>query len=283
MGVVQLIPVIIEQLKLGGVTPDESVTLSNIFGDLWEFIVEESKRDPREEMNPLLKTLLQSEEVRLMKREIKEEFGNDIQKNSVRKIYRGNAQRASKTYIQMDDDKTLLSPSEQVLKMVAAIIHKANLEKKIAKARKHHNQKKKRQQNPLGIVTVRKPHKRHFRRANKKENINRIKRELVSLRVSMQEMMALLAQQTLENESEEDYQNDESYEEYQDYPMESTNYEANPYQHKLQDDYDDGSVYELIQIAETHRLRRQKADNIQELDDYEEFYGDYDAAEDDSN
>lgn len=281
MGVVQLIPVIIEQLKLGAVTPEESTTLASIFGDLWEFIVEESKRNPSEEMNPLLKTLLQSEEVRLMKREIKKEFGNDIQKNSVRKIYRGNAQRASKTYIPMDDDKTLLSPSEQVMKMVAAIIHKANLEKKIAKANKQQTQRKSRQQNPLGIVTVRKPHKRHLRRHNKKESMNRIKRELVSLRVSMQEMMALLAQQTLENESEEDYQNDESYEEY--YPMENANYEENPYQHTLQDDYEDGSVYELIQIAETHRLRRQKADKMQELDDYEEFYGDYDEVEDDSN
>lgn len=60
MAVLELIPVIIEQKRRGNVSPDEETTLKEIFGDLWIVIEEEVSRTMDEEMNPILKALLQS-------------------------------------------------------------------------------------------------------------------------------------------------------------------------------------------------------------------------------
>lgn len=65
MAVLELIPVIIEQKRQGNVSPDEEETLKEIFGDLWIVIEEEVNRTEEEEMNPILKALLQSNESRL--------------------------------------------------------------------------------------------------------------------------------------------------------------------------------------------------------------------------
>lgn len=60
MALLELIPVIIEQKRLGNVSPEEETTLKEIFGDLWIVIEEEVSRTKDEEMNPILKALLQS-------------------------------------------------------------------------------------------------------------------------------------------------------------------------------------------------------------------------------
>lgn len=65
MDVLELIPVIIEQKRQGNVSPDEETTLKEIFGDLWILIEEEMSRSVDEEMNPILKALLQSNDNRL--------------------------------------------------------------------------------------------------------------------------------------------------------------------------------------------------------------------------
>lgn len=59
--VLKLIPVIIEQKRKGNVSPEEEETLKDIFGDLWIVIEEEVNRADDEEMNPILKALLQSD------------------------------------------------------------------------------------------------------------------------------------------------------------------------------------------------------------------------------
>lgn len=65
MEVLELVPVIIEQKRRGNVSPDEELTLKEIFGDLWIVIEEEANRSEIEEMNPILKALLQSHDLRL--------------------------------------------------------------------------------------------------------------------------------------------------------------------------------------------------------------------------
>lgn len=308
--VIQLIPVIIEQLKKGNVVEEEKVALQKIFGDLWELIVIEANRvNSVEEMNPLLKTLLQSEEVRLAKREIKKQIGNDIYKNSIRRIYRGDSKsnkknNVPKPYIALDDDRKLLSPSERLLNMVAAIVHKTNvIEMAKSKKRRNFRQKKKQanKKHPLGIVTVQKPRQKYL---NRILNINRMKRSLIKFGVDMHEMKALMDQvNSQENgdddddyyqdnnekrHDESDYQNTDYYEDdynyqeqeqerveeiptddsYEDYSIDNFNmaYRRN----NDGDDYENGSVVELINLAK-QRDRREKIQHKADAE-YEDEY-----------
>lgn len=310
---IQLIPVIIEQLRKGNVVEEEKVALQKIFGDLWELIVIEANRvDSLEEMNPLLKTLLQSEEVRLAKREIKKQIGNDIYKNSIRRIYRGDSKsnNVPKPYIALDDDRKLLSPSERLLNMVAAIVHKTNVIE-MAKSKKRRNLRHKKKQankkHPLGIVTVQKPRQKYL---NRILNINRMKRSLIKFGVDMHDMKALMDQVNHENDSLEnedgnddydqdnnekrhddsDYQNSDYYEDdynyqeqeqeqervkgiqtddsYEDYSIDNFNmaYRRN----NDGDDYENGSVVELINLAK-QRDRREKIQHKADAE-YEDEY-----------
>lgn len=311
---IQLIPVIIEQLKKGNVVEEEKVALQKIFGDLWELIVIEANRvNSREEMNPLLKTLLQSEEVRLVKREIKKQIGNDIYKNSIRRIYRGDSKsnNVPKPYIALDDDRKLLSPSERLLNMVAAIVHKTNVIE-MAKSKKRRNLRQKKKQankkHPLGIVTVQKPRQKYL---NRILNMNRMKRSLIKFGVNMHDMKALMDQVNHENDSQEDndneneddddydqdhnekrhdesdYQNSDYYEDdynyqeqerveeiiptddsYEDYSIDNFNM---AYRRTNDgDDYENGSVVELINLAK-QRDRREKIQHKADAE-YEDEY-----------
>jgi hypothetical protein len=279
--VIQLIPVIIEQLKLGHVSEGERESLEKIFGDLWSLIEAEGKRVEGEEMNPLLKTILQSEEVRLAKRDITKQIGNDIFKNSVRRVYRGDDRRAVKPYISLDDDRKFMAPSERLLNMVAAIVHKANvMEKEKSKLRQRQKQKmlrkKKAEKNPLGIVTVEKPRHRFVDRIL---GINRMKRSLIKFGSDLADMRSLLEQVNQANESEEDeveeeleeeieeidddYVNDDYYydDDYQtsfdtsDYPLNHLGWNSR----RVFDDYENGSVNEFIQLARQRDRREENS------------------------
>lgn len=273
--VIQLIPVIIEQLKAGHVSESERVSLEKVFGDLWTLIEAEAKRSKGEDMNPLLKTILQSEEVRLAKRDITRQIGNDIFKNSIRRVYRGDDDKATKPYISLDDDRKLMSPSERLLNMVAAIVHKANvMEKEEAKLRQKQKRKmlrkRKNQKNPLGIVTVEKPRQRF---ADRIFGINRIKRNVIKFSSDLADMRSLLEQVNQTNESEEyeddDYVNDDYYydDEYQMSPPD------NNYLGRIFDDYENGSVNEFIQLAKQRDRREESAaENHDDDDDYDDDY-----------
>lgn len=286
--VIQLIPVIIEQLKRGHVSEGEEAALEGIFGNLWPLLVVEARRVEGEEMNPLLKTILQSEEVRLSKRDITKQIGNDIFKNSVRRVYRGEDDKAAKPYISLDDDRKLLSPSQRLLNMVAAIVHKSStMEKSKAKLRqqqKRKNLRKKKQRNPLGIVTMEKPRQRFMDRIF---SINRMKRSIVRFSSDLAEMKSLLEQVNQSSESEEeevelehdspgqqeDYMDDDYY--YDDEPeLQPSTFARN--KRNFFDDYENGSVNEFIQLAQ-QRDRREQSARHETLDDsYDEDEGDYD-------
>lgn len=271
---------------------NEKVALEKVFGDLWPLLLTEAERAKGEEMNPLLKTIIQSEEVRLAKRDITKQIGNDIYKNSVRRVYRGNGEQSPKPYISLDDDRKLLSPSERLLKMVAAIVHKANvIEKSEAKLRqkqkqKRRNMRKKNRKNPLGIVTVEQPRRRFMDRIL---SINRIKRSIVKYTSDLEDMKAYLDQvnQASEIEADDDdesnevnesrsmeleddyFDDDYLYEDDESMPSEGNDIfsqlgwnRGNTYY----DDYENGSVNEFIQLAK-QRDRREKSFTHEKLDD----------------
>lgn len=304
MEVIQLIPIIIQQLKQGGITKSEKISLEKIFGDsLWSLIIAEASRNSDSEMNPLLKTILNSEEVRLAKRDITSQIGNDIYKNSLRRVYRGglksSGDNSPKPYISLDDDRKLLSPSERLLNMIAAIIHKSTLmEKKTSKLRhnKRYLRKMKalngrKKENPLGIVTIeQKPPRQRY--VDRILGINRMKRSLIKIGTDLDDMKTLLDQVNHESDSNELLMNDDEdeydenqnqqhlsnddYEISDDYQLDSSNdyqYEWNSRHYRnIYDDYENGSVNEFINLSR-QRDRREKSfieDDYQE-DDYEAY------------
>lgn len=220
--VIQLIPIIIAQLRQGHVTANEKNSLEKVFGSaLWSLIEEESARKGDDEMNPLLKTIVNSEEVRLAKRDIQAQIGNDIYKNSLRRVYRGKnpkhgvkSRRNSPTpYISLDDDRKLLSPSERLLNMIAAIVHKSNAmamekERTAAKMRLKKKQylrrkaKEGRKNSPLGIAM---PRQRYVDRIL---NLNRMKRSIIKFGTDLEDMKALLFDQ-VEHEEDKDEEEEE--------------------------------------------------------------------------
>lgn len=268
----------------------EQVALQAIFGDLWPLLTAEARRAEGDAMDPVLRTIIDSEEVRLAKRDITKQIGNDIFKNSVRRVYRGEEgdKSAQKPYLSLDDNRRQLSPSERLLRMVAAIVHKANTEAKLRQKQKRKQIRKKSRKNPLGIVTVEKPRQRVVDRIL---SANRIKRSIVKYTSDLADMKALLEQVNEANASEdyeedesdsdtasddtsiEDYYLDEEYYNDDEYPMSpSSDFMTNHLSRNQLNDYENGSVNEFIQLAK-QRDRREKA-HVDELDDdsYEDDY-----------
>lgn len=277
--VIQLIPVIVEQLKQGHVSAGEQVALEKIFGDLWPLLLVEASRVEGEDMNPLLRTLIQSEEVRLSKRDITKQIGNDIYKNSLRRVYRGEDEDAAKPYISLDDDRKRLSPAERLLKMVAAIVHKANAAER-AQAKLRHKQKRKnlrkKAKNPLGIVTV-EPRQRFMDRIF---SINRAKRSIVKFTTDLEEMRSLLDQVNRDEDDEEDETEidhmDDYYYDDEDYQI-SPDTDYGPFnqldwgsKRSYNDDYENGSVNEFIQLAK-QRDRREQSSHQESLEENYEY------------
>lgn len=278
--VLQLIPVIVEQLKNGHVTKVEQLSLEKIYGDLWPLLLAEANRKKGEDMNPLLRTLIQSEEVRLAKRDITKQIGNDIYKNSLRRVYRGEDEGAAKPYISLDDDGKRLSPAERLLKMVAAIVHKANAaERSMAKLRHRQRNLRKQAKNPLGIVTVQRPRQKFMDRIF---SINRAKRSIVKFTTDLEEMKSMLEQVNRDADDEEDAAEIESFDDNDDYYIDDEDYQVSPDsdydaynqinwggRRSLYDDYENGSVNEFIQLAKQRDRREQNTHQESLEEDYE--------------
>lgn len=129
MEILELVPVIIEQKRKGNVSPEEEATLKEIFGDLWIVIEEEVNRAEGEEMNPILKALLQSPDNRLkralVQRDDSENTGlleedyeqNDIYGNGVDRV---RVTRWPKAFV--DVDTAELSPQQRLMRHAAVLI-----------------------------------------------------------------------------------------------------------------------------------------------------------------
>lgn len=116
----QLIPATIKQLRHDLLSAEERRSLHNIFGEMWTLMVEDSRRKRSEPRDAVLSVLLNSREVRLGKKDINQKFQNDIEGNSVQKVYKP----ADAKTVQLSDDLTV-EPSQRILRMVAAIVQKA--------------------------------------------------------------------------------------------------------------------------------------------------------------
>lgn len=259
-------------------TASEAETLERVFGNLWPLMVAEAVRGEDEKINPLLKTLLESEEVRLAKRDIASQIGNDVFKNSLRRVYRGGD--VSTPYISLDDDRKLLSPSERLLNMVAAIVHKSNVAEKIQQKKLRHTKKTRKQarKNPLGIVTMQKPKRRFVDRIL---SVNRMKRSLIKFGTDLADMKALLDHANHENDDDDDYMNDEDDSDY-DYQTLSSPDDDFHQNRQFYEDYENGSVNEFINRAR-QRDRREKSDiewkqqqQQQDFNDVNEYEGEDD-------
>lgn len=266
-------------------------------------------------MNPLLKTILNSDEVKHAKRDINEQFGNDIFKNSLRRVYRGDSKssltKPQKPYISLDDDSKVLSPAERLLNMIAAIVHKSNVMEKSRqkaerdakmkqkeKALRNKSKKSKMGGNPLGII---KPRQRYVDRIL---NINRMKRSIIKFGTDLEDMRALLDHVNIDNDllyedeqqmadvvdsigDDEEYMDDDydlfdfqkSHEFNSVSGEDDYSFDSYPTQHRnIFDDYENGSVNEFINLAR-QRDRREKSfvDELQHDEDYiEDDYEAYD-------
>lgn len=281
-------------------TASEMSALEQIFGNLWPLMLTEARRDVNglAEMDPLLRTILNSEEVRLAKRDITAQIGNDIYKNSLRRVYRGDSNgKSQKPYISLDDDRKLLSPSERLLNMVAAIVHKSNVAEKAqakklrqAARRKKQQKRPKKNRNPFGIVTVEKPKQRYVDRIL---SINRMKRSLIKFESDLTDMKALLEHVNSENDSIDDSEevvdgNQDSIDDYMDdeedidfdyqnLPTPESFYDNWYASRRFYDDYEDGSVNEFINLARQRDRREQNTAEWEENDEFNEDDYDYDA------
>ncbi|XP_055535720.1 uncharacterized protein LOC129724664 [Wyeomyia smithii] len=116
----QLIPVTIRQLRQSLLSSEERLALRNIFGSIWDMMVDESHRKKSEPRNPVLSILLNSREIRQGKQEIRAQFDSDTQGNSIQKVFKTQKFRP----IKLTDDSGV-EPSQRLLRMVAAIIQKS--------------------------------------------------------------------------------------------------------------------------------------------------------------
>ncbi|XP_063708805.1 putative leucine-rich repeat-containing protein DDB_G0290503 [Culicoides brevitarsis] len=247
--VLQLIPVIIEQLKQGSVTPQEEGVLKSIFGDLWSIIVDEASRSEDVPIHPLLDILLKSNEVKHNKRDVS--YENDVAQNTV------------------DLKERNMSPSDQLLHRTWSIVSRSMLqknEKKVEKAQRKIKQRKERKMRKMrnrrkqfsrvSSTDLLEPtnevfapaanfaprHKRISRRHKRSFHITRSD--------DLSRMKALVnylnAHEDDNNEDDDDGSSEEVSFGYTD-GMES--YKKPTYNHP--------SIYELFHLAEQHRRRRQ--------------------------
>lgn len=117
--IIQLIPLIIDQIKLNRISKPEYQILRHVFGSLFHLIVEESHRRSNEPMNPVLKSLLSAQKYRVQR------FTNDIHKNTMDTIMQkydidDNDKIAMKLAMHINRK---LSPSQRILTAAALLIH----------------------------------------------------------------------------------------------------------------------------------------------------------------
>lgn len=140
--VLNMIPIIIEQLKLGKVTESEKRSLAQIFGDLWTIIDDEVNRNEDDEMNPILASLLTSHVMRMKKRETKQDFSNDISGNSIKTIkIHDTDNQPLRINLNLEDN---ITPSQRILRAAAAVINGMKSRKKHAHAHRRQLNKQRR-------------------------------------------------------------------------------------------------------------------------------------------
>lgn len=123
--VLRMMPDIIRKLKAHQIKADQIVGFRKMFGDLWYLMVDESKRAPTEEMNPILSILLRAQQTS-SNVEDSNAINNEVQLDSVKKISRrhrlNDGNRLPLRLVKLRDDMTF---PQRVLKVAAILIHES--------------------------------------------------------------------------------------------------------------------------------------------------------------
>lgn len=123
----QMIPVVIKELKAHKLSDFDKKLLHTTYGDLWFLILKESTRSSMEDINPLLKSLIQAHEFP-NNRPIKSL--NDIETNTVNKVYHSNHNDhipLGLLKLRMNAD---MAPAQRLLKVAAILIRESLIKKK---------------------------------------------------------------------------------------------------------------------------------------------------------
>lgn len=273
--IIQLIPLIIDQIKLNRITKPEYQILRHVFGSLFHLIVEESHRRTNEPMNPVLQSLLSAQKYRVHR------FTNDIHKNTMDTIMEkydidDNDKIAMKLAMHINRK---LSPSQRILTAAALLIHENGRKSQDNRLEPTNNEKTKRVgQSP----PTRDDHSEKALLSLELLQANgskRSKRSTVFDSLSDEQMKVL--QELIDNDDKE--YSDEYYDQladlnskrtddidtvtYQDYAFDVTAMEADDddeflrsmYGNRQSNDYSEyGTISELLQLAAKHNLRKQR-------------------------
>lgn len=234
--VLQLIPIIVEQLRQGSVTEHEKDVLKSIFGELWSVVSAEAERKESDPVNSLLQVLYDSNEMKSNKRNSR--FSNDVELNTI------ELKKSKST-------SSKLSPADQLLHRIWSItsesILKQNNAEKEARYKMNKNQRKKLRRGPTNFKTdfeidtfPEKPNRRYKRISTH----NRKKRSFhITKSDDLAEMKALVKYLNAQD-------NNDTSEENIDFDFLGNSEITKPKSKSMP------SIYELFYLAEKHRRRR---------------------------
>lgn len=248
----KLIPIIIENKRLGKVTDEENLILANTFGDLWQLIEDEATRDESVPINPLLKALLDANK-RMLEYQLHTHKNPEVLFEKIWNDYhRRQLDKTAQKLTSAEDDRM---SSTQRLMHIAAILIKRSYD--IQQLQKDQDELMARTK----YITVEGPKKSRHRR-----DINEIRYKFrnVASEAEMKVLMNLIGESREEapNSGEEkqddfsDYALDETYD-----PDEEVRrfYEA---QRELADGFNEDTYIDMMALADqkVQEARRRQDD-----------------------
>ncbi|ETN67695.1 hypothetical protein AND_000415 [Anopheles darlingi] len=134
--ILKLLPSVIKMLRKQMLSEEERDAFQQIYGSLWDLVVEESKRHRGQPRNAILKALLASSEIRNAHQNLRSNLNKGVGSNSISKVFK-SADKTDTTAV-VTDDQT--DPSQRVLRKAAVIVqnyylHNSNTARRLQKSR----------------------------------------------------------------------------------------------------------------------------------------------------
>lgn len=148
MELLRLIPEIVDQMREGRVTREEKIMLRSIFGELWPLLEDEARRDPRRQMNPILRAIFNSREIQmtsLARTRKARSTSNDYMWNSLSII-----DHAPRTNLRQKRHDPKTKPSARLMETVAMLVRESL--KGYLKSPHDQRRKKRLQMNPQAFA-----------------------------------------------------------------------------------------------------------------------------------
>lgn len=181
-----MIPTVIKKLQANKLSEYDQNLLHTTYGDLWQLIVKEAKRPAGDDVNPILKSLIEARETHRSS----VEMGNDVEKNSLQKVLRRRDQIPARLVTLRLSES--IPPAQRLLKVAAILIREAISKRKPSAApskvprRKNHAHKKqlkvrdnRQTQRALNAVRSKRSINRIESTINKDMEMNRKMREII--------------------------------------------------------------------------------------------------------